>query len=79
MRHIHEKNSLRSEIKFFQLLLYLHQFLVTLVLPMTTCSQTFHCVVLTIAMATKKLDGVVVGNKRGTEEMDIHPDNHVQN
>lgn len=79
MRRIFRKgSSLKSDIKFFQLL-YLHQFLVTLVLSVTTCSLTSYCVVLTMAMATKKLDGVVVGNKRGAEEMDIHADNHVQN
>lgn len=59
---------------------HLHQFLVTLVLPVSTCSLiSSHCVVLTMAMANKKLDGVVVENKRRAEEMDIHADNHVQN
>lgn len=68
VRRIFRKgNSLKSDIKFFQLL-YLHQCLVTLVLSVTTCSLTSYCVVLTMAMATKNwtvlLSGINVGERK---------------
>lgn len=50
-------------------------------LLVTTYLLTFHCKALTMAfkLASNKLDGVVVGSKRGAEEMDPHADNHGQN